>query len=362
MLMSAAAASLSLIPFYSASSQGLDVYTSINAIAYAENNSAYHLIKGTETTYNRSESAFTFNEFAIGTRYKNISFSLISRYEWFLGFTKDTMELYGTTVNGTLIEPDKRYDLDLKTNHIKTDGFRIAYHYDGFEGINLYGAASYLKARELMVGETSGWASLTGDCGDGFECYSGNLDLSYTYTEDKLFDRQTNAPESLYGYSFDLGVDWQLTDSVFTSLYVQDVYSEVLWDQSPFTDAQATTATSVIEDGKIKIEPVITGYEGNRDFKQRLPVKYNALLGYSRQAHTGYIQGFQSYDTLLVNLGYQYRAGQSQYLFKYYPLEQAFGIAYKSSIFDLALTSDSFDYQKTSILEIRLGFSIPLYR
>lgn len=362
MLISATAASLSLIPFYTMQSQGADVYTSINSIAYAENNSAYYLIKGKETDYSRGESAFTFNEFAIGTRYKNISFSLISRYEWFLGFSKDTMELYGTTVNGTLIDSGKRYDLALKTNHIKTDGFRIAYHYDGFKRVNLYAAASYLKARELMVGETSGWASLTGDCGDGFECYSGNVDLSYTYTEDKLFDRITDAPQSVYGYSFDLGFDWKITDNLMTSLYVQDVYSEVLWDESPFTDANATTATSVVDDGKIKINPVITGFEGNKDYKQKLPVKYNALLGYTHQVHTAYIQGFQSYDTTLVHLGYQYQTGKSQYKFKLYPVEQALGVEYINSIFNIALTSDSFDYQEASILEIKLGVSIPLYR
>ncbi|MEJ2762711.1 hypothetical protein VV869_01705 [Photobacterium sp. MCCC 1A19761] len=361
MLIFSTAASLSLLPFSAGTGQGIDVYLSTNAMAYAENNSAYQIIKGKEGTYHGSESAFTFNEAALGTRFNQVSFSLISRYDWFLGFSKDTMELYGTTVNGTLIQPDKRYDLYLKTNHIKSDGFRLGYQYDFRQSIKFYGAASYLKAKELMVGETSGWASLTGNCGDDFECYSGEVNLSYTYTEDKLFDRVTDAPQSEYGYSFDVGADWQISKHWLASVYVQDVFSEILWHESPFTDAKATTATSQIEDGKIKINPVITGHEGNRDFKQKLPIKYNALIGYSFDGHATYMRGFRAYDTTLLQFGYQYQSGAAQYRVKVYPELWALGLEYQGSMFNVAVTSDSFDYQKSALLEIKLGLSIPIY-
>ena len=359
MLTSFSVAALSLIPFNSMNDDVLTVYTSLNSMTYVENNSAYNLIKGKESNYKPAESAFTFNEVSIGTKYKNISFSVFYRYEWFLSFSEDTMELYGTTVNGGLIDSDRTYNLALETNHIQSEGLRIGYQYN-MNSVNLYAAASYLNAKKLMVGDSSGSASLTGSCGDDLKCYSGNLNLSYTYTEDELFSRDIDAPESLYGFSFDVGADWKINQHWLASVFIQDIYSEVLWDESPFTDAHATTATSVVKGGKVKIDPMITGFEGNEDYKQRLPVKYNGLIGYMDGYHAAYLQGFHSYGATLVHLGYQYQDSGSAYKIKLYPIQKAVGIEYVHSIFNVAITSDSFDYQKSSILELKLGISIAL--
>ena len=360
MPISLAVAALSLLPMKAEMSDSWVVSSSFNSLSYIENNSIYDFVKGKESNYKIGENAFTFNEFSLSSQYKNFSVSYFSRYEWFLDYSKDTMELYGTTVNGTLIDVDRNYDLDLNVEHISMEGVRLAYIYE-LDDVNLYFAGAYLKGRELLVGSADGQASLTGSCGDGFECYSGDLDVSYTYSEDALFDRNVDAPKSIYGYSFDFGVDWIINKNWFGSIYIQDLLSEILWEQSPYTDASATTATTTIDDGKYKIDPVISGFEGNADYKQILPIKYNVLISYQfTPEHLTYIQGFHSFGSTLLHMGYRFQHEGALYGLKFYPIERAVGIEFKNNYVNISITSESFDYQDTALFEFKFGVSIPL--
>ncbi|WP_394246329.1 hypothetical protein [Vibrio profundi] len=359
MLSSFALTTLSLLPISVNPSSDWQVNTQISSLSYTENNSVYDFVKGNESDYQPGENAFTYDEFSISAQYQGFALSLFYRYEWFLDYSEDAMELYGTTVNGTLIDPNRTYNLSLKTSHINTEGIRLAYMHQ-FEKVNFYVASAYLKAKELMDGEANGYAELTGSCGDGLECYTGELDLSYTYSEDELFDRQVDAPKSLYGYTFDLGLDWAMSDSWYASLYVQDVFSEILWDESPYTDANATTSTSKVVDGKVKIEPTITGYEGNEDFKQRLPTKYQMALSYQFEPqHLAYLKGFHAYGATLLHVGYQYQFSGSVWGIKLYPEQEALGLEFQHRYMNFSIASKPFDYQESEVIELSLGFQFP---
>lgn len=360
MPISLAVAALTLLPMNIQSTDSWIVSSSLYSFSYAENNAIYDFVKGNESNYKASKNSFTFNEFSFGSQYKNFSLSLFSRYEWFLDHSKDTMELYGTSVNGTLIDVDRNYNLDLDVHHINSEGLRVAYIHQ-VNDINLYVAASYLNAKALLNGHVDGQASLTGSCGDGLECYTGALNLSYSYSEDILFDRNVNAPKSIYGYSFDIGADWVINKNWFSSLYIQDLLSEVLWDKAPFTNATATTATTTIDDGKYKIDPVISGREGNEDYKQTLPVKYNALVSYQlHPQHSAYIRGFHSYGATLFHLGYRVQNSGALYGAKLYPIENALGVEFKNRYVDISITSKPFDHQNSEVLEFKFAVSIPL--
>ena len=353
-------AALSLLPMNAEISDSWTVSSSLNSLSYVENNSIYDFVKSNESDYQSGENAFTFNEFNLTSQYKNFSISYFSRYEWFFDYSKDTMALYGTTVNGTLIDTDKVYDLNLDVHHLNAEGIRLAYLYQ-LKDINLYFAASYLKGRELIEGNATGEVELTGSCGDGLECYAGDLDLSYGYSEDALFDRKVNAPKSKYGYGFDIGADWVISEKLFASIYIQDLLAAVVWDDAPYTDASATTATTTVENGKYKIDPVITGFEGSGDYKQTLPTKYNLLFSYQlTEQNLIYTQGFYSFGSTLFHLGYRFQHMESTYGLKLYPVEGAIGVEFKNKYLDISITSEPFDYQDTEIFAFKFGVTIPL--
>ncbi|WP_070968304.1 DUF5723 family protein [Vibrio sonorensis] len=362
MLSNLAIVSASLLPITDLAStdNNANVYTSISALAYVEDNSVYDLVKGNEVDYTPSESAFAVGEYSLGTQYKSFAFSYFYRYEWFLGFTEDTMAFYETTVHESPLEPDKTYDIDLSVNHIHMQGLRLGYLYDLNDDINLYAAASYMKAKELMDGDITGHVASNDGCGGELECYTGNLTLDYTYTEDRLLKRKADEPTSKFGYGIDIGADWKINDDWFTSVYIQDLVSAIYWDHAPVTVMHANTATHIVEDGKYKIRPLMSGTELYHDYKQVLPIKYRALLAYNiAERHRIYVHGLHAYSSTLAHLGYDFAAGGTLYRFKYYPVEGAIGVELKNSIFNLSVTSDSIDYQKSTLTEIKLGISIP---
>jgi hypothetical protein len=351
---------MSLLPIQPSERHDVDVFTHIDVLAYAENNSVYHLSKGHEVDYKRAESAFTSNEFAIGTRYKNFALSYIYRYDWFLRFTEDTMEYYGSTVNESLATPNKTYDISLEVNHINTEGLRLAY-VNEYNSTQFYVAASYLKARELMEGDLVGDVTLSGSCANDINCYTGDLYLDYTYSEDVLLDRKVAKPSSIYGYSLDFGFDWQITPRLITSLYIKDLISEIKWDNAPFTTANVTTNTTAIRDDRYEVKLASgSGYEGNKDYTQTLPVKYNARVSYqlSNNQHA-YLQGFYAYNALLLYTGYQYTYNDTAYGIKLYPMQEAIGLEVNHSVLSFSVTSKPFDYQESELLELMLGINIP---
>ena len=352
-------AALTLLPINTDLPDKWVLASSLSSLSYVENNSIYDFVKGNESNYQVGESAFSINEINSTAQYKNISVSVFYRNEWFLDYSKDTMALYGATTNGKLIDSGKSYDLDLKADHFTAQGIKLGYLHQ-FNHFNFYFSAAYIDAQTLLTGDAKGNLVLSENCGDGLECYTGDLDLSYYYSEDELFDRRVNKPKSLYGYSFDLGFDWLITEKWFTSLYIQDLYSEILWDQAPITTATATTATTTIVDGKYKIDPVITGKESNENYKQMLLVKYNMLVSYQvNSQHSTYAQVFHANGVTLTHLGYYFQQDDQLYGLKYYPLEEALGVEFKNKYVGFNITSKPFAYEETELFEFNFSLSIP---
>jgi len=351
-------AALTLLPITTELPEDWRLSSSVSSLTYVENNSIYDFIKGNESIYQVGENAFTFNEASSTAQYKNLAVSVFYRNEWFLNYSKDTMALYGSTTNGDLIDSGKQYDLDLAINHISAKGIKLGYLYQ-LNQFNFYFSAAYLEGQTLLVGNAKGDVALTENCGDGFECYSGDLDLSYHYSEDELFDRRVDEPSSIYGYSLDIGGDWIINEHWLASFFIQDLYSEILWEYAPNTTATATTATTTIVDGKYKIDPVITGKEGNNNYKQTLPTKYNMLISYQMNQHSAYAQIFHANSATLTHIGYRLQQQENLYGVKYYPLQEALGIEFSNQYIGVSVTSKPFAHEQTELLEVNFRLSIP---
>lgn len=333
------------------------VFTDVSAFAYTENNSIYSLVAEDGFEYNRSSNILTINELSVGTQMGKWTLSYIHRYDWLGKFSEDTMAFYGRLDNSKDDEENKTYNLDLEINHINTRGLRIAYQQPFTDG-RLYLAASYLQAIELMDGSIKGYASEHKTCKNSQECYKGNIQVDYVYSKDSLFDRQVNAPKSRYGFGFDLGADWQFTKNWFGSIYIQDLYSEILWDYAPYTEATINTVTREGSNGNITYTPAVSGYEGNKDYIQKLPTKYKGIIAYTPSlTHSFYTQAFYTYEALLYHIGYNYKPYSASYGIKYYPEQHALGVSIKASNFKFSATGDPKDPLNSELIEINAGVS-----
>ncbi len=349
---------LSLLPYQMPTEHG-QVSTQINTLSYAENNSVYDLLQGNASYFSESENAFTFNEVALTTQYRGFSFSLFQRYEWFLNYSRDTLPFYGTTENGTFIEQNRTYNLQLNAVKLDAQGLRFAYLYP-ISQFRFYAAASYYQANSFLDGTIKGNVSKNDTCINERDCYFGKLDLSYFYTEDVLLGRNTSKPNSLYGFGVDAGADWSINERLSISLLIQDAYSKIVWENAPYTKATATTATSIVTDGYVKLNPAISGVEKNKTYTQHLPTKTTLQASYIYNlSHQLSATTFYAYGASITHLSYQYHQENSLYGFKLYPLESAIGINYSNQYIDFGVSSNPFELNKSELYAFHFGLRIP---
>ncbi len=335
----------------------IQLFTDFDVSGYAENNQIYPLIKGNKGKYLTSEHAYTLNQAEVGTRIGEFSFSLFSRYEWYLHFTPDTMQLYGESVNGLDMQAGKVYDVDLNVEHIVSNGIKLGWSHDWNTQFSSYISVSYLEGRELMSGRLYGHVQhLQG------QDYSGQLNLNYTYSEDVLLDRKVEGQRSHFGYSTDLGVNWMPTEQWLVSVWAQDLFNAIEWKHAPRTRAKADTATSETDsNGFVSIRPTVVGNEDFSKFTQHLPTKYHSRFSYLFDNKAVGVKSLYVDDLWLVDI--EWFARWSEYLstqLTYNLQSDAIGMKAQWRGITLGLSSDSLDYQDAEQLNINLGFAVKI--
>ncbi|MCM0147555.1 hypothetical protein KCN56_03085 [Photobacterium galatheae] len=347
---------LSLLPLTPGSAtDSISPFVRIDSQSYAENNSIYALVKGKESDYQGAHHAFTLNESSVGLRYQNLTFSYFYRYEWFLKHSPDALLLYGESVNRTDMIPDKTYQVDLNVNHSIQQGVRLGWRFEATEQFAIYLAGSYINATDLMEGQIHGQVTRSQN-----NDITGQLDLNYVYGEDVLLDRIADKPTSRYGFSSDLGMDWQASDHWFLSAFAQDLYGQIIWDHAPYTTAVANTATAETdESGYININPIASGFEGYKEYKQRLTPKYRGSLSYLWSQTAFSVGHFYGYGAELTDLSITQSWDNFSAQLSYTLQSQAIGLVLTHPYWGMTVVSDSLDYQQASQLTVTLYGQLP---
>lgn len=347
--------SLSLFPL-SEPHKDWQLFSHNQVFGYSQDNAIYPLVKGKKITYTPAEHALTFNQIELGVGYQQFAFSLLSRYEWYLRFSPDTMLIYGESVNGQDMQAGKSYDVDLRVEHVISQGFKLAWSSDPVQPYIWYLSASYLQASEMMSGR------LHGQVGEmARRDYQGVLELDYTYSDDALLKRKVDAPSSYFGYTTDIGVSWQFHERGFVSLLAQDVYSAIYWLDMPYTTATANTATAETDaNGFVSIKPLVKGYEDFQDYTQRLPIKYHARLSYLVGQQAFSVKNLYVDKLWLTDLELTTQWQPNFYSKLSYNLQTgAIGVAGQWRWLKFGLQSDDFDYQQAKLLKLELGIVVP---
>ncbi len=333
----------------------IQIFTDIDVSGYAQNNEIYPLIKGKPGQYSTSEHAYTLNKAEAGFVRGELSFSLFSRYEWYLNFSPDAMQLYGESVNGQDMQAGKVYDVDLNVEHLVSNGIKFGWSHDWNKQLSSYVSVSYLEGREVMSGRLYGHVQHF----QGHD-YNGLLNLNYTYSDDVLLDRKVEGQRSHFGYSSDVGVNWMPTEQWLLSLWAQDLFSAIEWKNAPRTRATADTATAETDgDGFVSIRPTVTGIEDYSNYTQNLPTKYHSRVSYLFDNKAVGLKSLYVNELWLVDL--EWFASWSKHLstqFSYNLQSNAVGVKTQWRGATLGLSSDSLDYQDAEHLNVNLGFTI----
>ncbi|MFB9136599.1 hypothetical protein ACFSJQ_17025 [Vibrio olivae] len=347
---------LSLIPLPIPSDQSV-MFTHLSASGYAQGNEIYPLIMGKQGGYVSSDHAYTLNQGEVGVQYGDFSVSLFSRYEWYLKFNPDTMSIYAGSLEGTDLDLGREYQIMLDAEHLYSHGLRLGWSHDWSPRFTTYLSVSYLQAQDMLSGTLQGDAQR-----DVFGQYQGLLNLNYVYTDDVLFNRTTNAPKSDFGYSSDIGFNWQPSDHVFISAWVQDAFNAIRWNDLPRTQAYANSAISITDDqGNVSIRPIVFGVSDSENYTQHLPTKYYARTAFLYGNGALGVKGLYVDGLWLTDIEwFAHWTPQFSTQVSVNTQSHALGLKANWHGFYLGLRSDDLDYQAATHLELNTGFSIAL--
>lgn len=346
---------LSLYPMPTDTDSSLFHYTNIEG--YSEDLSIYHLVKDQQAQNGDSEFTFTLDETITGVQYGDWSLSTFFRYEWYLGYSADTMRLYQDSLSGSDMQSGKTYQVDIDVEHLRSQGLRLGWYKELDDNFAAHIAASLIDARKMMSGNMTGDAVKTSG-GD----YAGQLELDYTYSEDVLFDRSADRTEKAYGHSVDLGFDWQIKPELFLSFYARDLISNIYWDHMPTSVATANTATAYsTNEGYININPTISGVHSYHDYVQHIPTKYQAKLSYLNSATSAFsLSNLYLSEHLFTDIGWINQWDTINSELSYNLQTQAIGVKLSGKLGYIGLKMDKLDYQQASYLGLSWGFNIAL--
>jgi len=325
--------------------------------AHAEPVSVHSYVNDWDGRFHGGSDAVTHNWLETGVRHGVWSVSYVQRYDWELRATDDTAELYYLVKNKLPLPTGRRFDLGLAAYHIRSQGLRVAHRFeDGNWSIEP--GLSLLSGQEITHGGLQGQASAVGE-----REYAYDVAVRYFYDEDLLFDRRgVQAPDGS-GYSLDLALRWQPHPRWQLSLSGRDLYGHMHWRDTPVTQAVAVSREREFdENGYLRYRPTLTGREFNEDYRQRL------------HAHGMAETQWQARDS--TQLGLRLRLTEVRHYASLTAMHEfapglgvdmelmgapfALGAGLRWAGLRLAVMSDRWKFEDARVLQLQLGWSLPL--
>ena len=324
----------------------------VNSFAFSESMPVAQLVdqlKGPPP--NRGDIAFTYNKAELGVGLKNLELSFFQRYDYYIEFSPDTMNLWYGVENLKDIYKNRVFDIFLRANHQRSSGVTLAYTYRFDQSLQVKLAASYLHSDRLVDGLLTG-RILKSD-GD----YAGDIYVDYNYTEDVLFDRKVDTVTG-DGYALDIFLDWDPSDQLTINLSLEDVISKIFWIEVPATTAKLSSDRVVFnDDGTITSKPNLSGNQGFRNHTQRLPLRADLKAHYHFGARYSGIGRWQRYDDFdYPSMGFSYNPDkQNNVELTYNLVTHGTMLALTTSSYSLHVLTDKFSLSRAKTLSLGLS-------
>lgn len=309
-------------------------------------------LKGIDTP-EPGQHALTFNKLELGVAYRGIELARFMREDYVFNFSPDTMEIVYRDKNKKPIPDGKMYDIYLKAQHIKTEGWRVGYNLGFMRNSNVRLSLNYFDAEDLLYGSLEG--QVTVEEGD---INGGQLDVLYHYHEDYLLDRKRIQTASGTGYSIDLEADVRLPYGWQVKIDLYDLLGQIYWDAAPYTQADiASTQTYYDSEGYAHREPMMTGMESYKNFTQNLPVHYQLSVAKDIVGSWGVVYTREKYDRVDFDRVFlRYRVADEWHVLTGYDFTmEAVWIAFQGDALSLNVATDDWSLVDSNALVLRLA-------
>lgn len=297
--------------------------------------------------------ALTFNRLELGIAHRGFELARFIREDYVFNFSPDTMEILYRDKNRIPIPEGKIYDVYLKAQHIKAEGWRAGYGFRLLGTSHVRLSLNYIDAEELLHGSLAG--QITVDDGD---INGGDLEVLYHYEEDYLLGRRRINPATGTGYSVDLESKIELKRGWTIALNFYDLLGQIYWDTAPYTRATiASTNTYYDGEGYAHREPTMIATESYKNFTQNLPIQYQLSVMKQLYGAIGVLYTREKYDQVdFDRLFLNYQLSDSFSLLTGYDFTmEAFWIALHGDALSLDIATDDWSLIDSRALVLRLA-------
>lgn len=330
------------------------VFIDVESHSYTEPYEIHATAHGLSGTLGDGDFGFTHDHVAVGVGYRGWSLAAVARYDYLVEANEDTAEIAFYAENDLEVPANRRYDLTVRVNHSRSQGFKVGYAWRPESTISVGVAASFLRADSLLDGRGSGFVTTLDD-----NTYDGFGFVDYTYTRDPLFDRDVPSHEGR-GYTVDVRLGWRPTPDWRFDLAADDLYGRITWPDASFTRADVTTSTTAFDDdGFLHVTPVLRGIESKKSYHQKLPARVTVAGSYRvTERLTVTTNAFAIRDEVIPEFGFGFYGGSQRYWSLAINSVGAltFGLRTPSIRFEFA--TDAFELHEAHYLKLNLLFRI----
>jgi hypothetical protein len=291
----------------------------------------------------------------LGVNYNN-KFKISTGYqqEYNVDFSPDTSAYYYGTQNNKLI-PNKEYEIDLKANAYRAKTWKISKILPIKQAQITIGLKA-LEASGLQHGSIKG-TSISNSLGNSDQYKAKML---YYYDVDRLLDRPDVIAPKGRGYALDLDAKVPINERLSVNAKVHDVAGVINWQHVPFTDADLTSGTKIIDDdGFIKHLPHLSGKIGYQSkLKQNLKPKIDIKANYRlRNKNYSIISQYRHnvYEDL-VGIGFSKMSANSELSMSFWPQTKVVDMRYQYKNFFTEIGLQQFDFDRNRFFHLNLGY------
>lgn len=326
----------------------------LESVNYSEATSLRSLSGEWDDRVTSGDDALSYSRAYLGLETDDFSIQYLQRFETVYEFDNETARFIYQTENQLPLSAGETYRLEIRPRRAASEGIRL-----GFRNLRIgeLGAAVYislLKPFNLLDGELDGSAIAVGPGDYDFEFQS---DLVYKH--DPLYGRD-NQNLSGSGYALDLHFEYALSERWHAELELVDVAGELRFNDAPFTTAEASSDVKTFdENGYLVYEPVVRGFEGNRDYRYEFDMQSHVTISYLLSAnyrlallHHDY--GKSAFQEIQVNQS----LGRGTISWQLLPEPGAAGIAYVAPNLTLGIAADDLDFKKMKYLALHARYSL----
>ncbi len=205
-------------------------------------------------------------------------FGYVYKEEVLINTNKDTVEFLYLATNKKDLPIGKHYNFDLTIKAFKVQGMEYAksfdlYHDNGYI-FNIGFGLEALQGIDMQDGTIKGNGIVNSK-----KDYSFDIVSHYDYTHNYLYKLDVTKA-SAYGYSSNLSLYLQKNNLSFL-LLANDLFGKLYWKSLPHSDVRLSSNNKVYDaNGYVKYKPLLSGYEGYKNYTQTLVTKYRAQFAY----------------------------------------------------------------------------------